>query len=101
MAANLINDFTLTAQELCPQGHLAVSVRRATQAWVESANYGLNTIEHSLLDLFSLHEVFGDLENPLVHRQVVVTRCDNQVHPLDQTVFVDFVVVNERTPRRL
>jgi hypothetical protein len=74
--------------ELDPERHLAVGVGRAAQARVVGADAGLDAVQHAFLELVPLDVVPRDLEDGLVHRQVVLAGGDDQVRPAEPRVVV-------------
>src|SRR5271165_3709690 len=48
----------------------------------------------------TLDVMLRHLPDASIHRQVIVSGGDNHVYPLDETVFINLVVVNQGAPRR-
>jgi len=72
----------------------------AAEAGVKAANTRLHPVEQGLGDFSVLvhrrwNELAGNLKHGAVHRQVVLTRRDDQVDAGDQAVVVDAVVVKQ------
>ena len=70
-------------------------MRRATQAWIVTADDGLDAIQHSPVEALAVHEVLGDLQYAAIHGEIVVAGGDDQIRPADQTLLVDLVVMEE------
>lgn len=47
-----------------------------------------------------MHEVFGHLQDAAIHCQVVVSGSDDEIHPADQPLLLDLVVMEECATRR-
>src|SRR5437764_12964669 len=68
---------------------------RAAQARIITADYCLDSIQHAWIQALALYEMFRYLQDAPVHRQIIVARRDHQIHPANQTLLVDFVMMKE------
>src|SRR4029077_12331659 len=96
----LVEHLTLRTEELDMQGHTAKSMSGAAQTRVIAANDRLDTVEHVFLQAGTFHIMLRDLTDTQVHGQAIVASGNDHVHPFDQPIFVNFVMMNQRSPWR-
>ncbi len=78
------------------EGDLAECVRGAGQAGVVAADDCLDSVQHRFRQLRALDVTLRYLEHAPIHRQIVVTRGDHEVHPLDDPIGINPVVMQQR-----
>src|SRR5581483_11482377 len=99
-AGDFIQHLPLGVHQLNLQRHRTKGVRRAAQARIVGPNYGLHPVQHAGSQAFPSYEVFSDLQHAAVHGNTVVAGRDYKVRPANQSLLVNFVMVEERAPWR-
>src|SRR5579872_6372057 len=74
-------------------------MRGTAQARIVAANHGLDTIQHARSEVASLDKVLGYLQHTAVHGQVIVPGSNHEIHPADQALLVNLVVMKESAAR--
>ena len=75
--------------------HHSGCMRGTAQTRIIGSDPSLNTIQHPLLQLVSVNIVFCNLQNRLVHCQVILACSYEQVDPGEKAPFPDFIVVEQ------
>jgi len=101
LADDLVHNLTVRGDQREDQGHLPKGVCGATEARIEVANSGLDSVKHALGNLGALDIVFCYLRDCSVHREIILPRGNDQVNLLDRARALNLVVMEQCAARRL
>ena len=90
---HFVQHFPIRTEQLDPQRHLSKRMGRTTQARIVAADHRLHPVQHPRRQAVPVHIMLGHLQHAAVHRQIVLPGGDNQVHPADQPLLVNLVVM--------
>ena len=80
------------------EGHLARGMGGAGEAGVKTADARLHSVQQGLGEVAIAEVMASNLGDGAVHGTVVLTRGDDQVHLVDQTIAIHPVVMEQGAP---
>ena len=83
------------------QGHLAHGVGRAAQAGIKSPDTMFNPVQRPLAQCLAVEISLGNLFDRFVHGHIILPGGNDQVDPLEETVIIHLILMEECPPRGL